>query len=257
MAYLGCNFDMVRFKKMTIETYGVGKRLRAAARLCASLSGEHIILLPVPTTKDGKHITATEILLYDTLSGVDEKTHIFGYGLPEEYKKRAEEPGAKVIDLALDEDFLIENAKITAAGALGYILTSTETAPSELSVGVFGYGRIGSALVRLLLFLGAHVRVYTSRKEVRMELARCQIDSEDVGACNFSGLDLLINTAPTDMRSYFPLGVLPLGLRVIELASGDNFHGIEGIENLPALPERMFPESAGKAYFAAVKRALL
>ncbi len=241
---------------MTIETYGRGKRITVARALCATLCPKHLILLPVPTTKDGKYVFATDIPLYDTLISVDKDSVIVGWALPDEYVRVAEEKGARVLMLDGDEKFLVDNAYLTALGTLGYVLTTTEKAPSELTVGIFGYGRIGAQLLRLFLFLGAHVRVYSSSERTKMLLAECDVECEGVGACDFSGLDLLINTAPRDMTEYFPLGKTCGSFRVLELASGDNFGKTEGIERLPGLPEKMFPDSAGKLYYEAVRRFL-
>lgn len=240
---------------MTIETYGTGKRLREAARLCSTLLPRHLILLPVPTTKDGEHVLATDIPLYDTLACATRESVVVGYGLPEGYKARAMELGARVLDLSLDEEFLLGNARLTALGTLAHILKEYDKAPEELSFGIFGYGRIGAELLRLLLFLGARVTVFSSRESTREMLAKCGVCSEGVGACNFSELDILINTAPRDMREYFPNGI-PKHLAVIELASGKNFEGL-CVTSLPALPEREFSASAGRLYFEAVRRATL
>jgi len=244
---------------MSIETYGTGERLKTAARLASSLGVKsHITLLPVPTTRDKKYVANTDILLEDTLQNAEEGSILVGYGLPDGYKSRAESLGARVLDLSLDEQYLCENAYLTALGTLGYILTTDRRAISDMTFGIVGYGRIGSRLVRMLLFLSARVRIYTSKLLSRLDLGECGIDSVSAyeGAGDFSGIDVLINTAPKDMRGYFPDGKIPHGMRVIELASGDNFVGIEGVEKLPSLPEKMYPESAGGTYFAAVKRFL-
>ena len=245
---------------MSIETYGTGERLKTAARLIAPYAATGtVILLPVPTTRDGVSVANTDILLSDTLLNASRGSLIVGYGLPHSYKASAEALGASVLELSDDEEFILENAYITALGALGYILTTVKRAPSLLTFGVFGYGRIGKAIVRMLLFLGASVRVYTSKEQTRMELGECcdgLLTVSDSGAdvCDFSNIDVLINTAPCDMRARFPSGRLLRGLRVIELASGKNFEGIEGVESLPSLPDRMYPESAGQAYFSAIQR---
>ena len=76
------------------------------------------------------------------------------------------------------------------------------------------------------------------------------------GKYDFSGVDILINTAPKDMSKSFPEGKVLKGVRVIELASGDNFHGVEGIEALPSLPGKMYPVSAGRAYAEATLKFL-
>jgi hypothetical protein len=242
---------------MSIETYGTGERLRVAARLSAELGLKpHITLLPVPTTRDKKYVANTDILLEDTLENARKGSIIAGYGLPEEYRRCAEALGASVLDLFCDEEYQCENAYLTALGTLGYIMTTDRRAVSDLRFGIVGYGRIGSRLVRMLLFLSAQVRIYTSKLLSRLDLGECGIDSVSDGedALDFSGIDVLINTAPKDMRSSFPGGKIPEGMRVIELASGNNFAGVEGVEKLPALPEKMYPESAGSAYFKALKR---
>lgn len=242
---------------MNIETYGSGERLMYAARLCSSLNVGHLVLLPVPSTKDMVHVSGTEILLGDTLANVACGSKVFGYSLPEPYKQKAREMGAEIIDIANDEDFLKDNARLTAVGAVGYLLTTSKKAISGLHIGVVGYGRIGSALTDLLLFFGAQVRVYTSKMLTRVELGEsgietCLSDDLYLGAGNIDELDVLINTAPKDMRSAFNGGTIPLGTRALELASGKNFDGICGVEYLPGIPEKYYPESAGEIYYATI-----
>jgi hypothetical protein len=243
---------------MSIETYGTGERLRVSASLSVPFGIERrIILLPVPTTRDGVCVTSTDEKLSDIFDGVGENTYIFGYGIPREYSEKARTFGAYIHDLSLDEEYLLENAELTALGTLGYILTSSNAAPSELSFGVVGYGRIGERLARLLLFLGARVCVFTTRPTVRDALCETGVGARGMDTpIDTDGIDILINTAPRDMSAEFPHGVR-LGLRIIELASGENFKGVQGVERLPALPERYFPVSAGRTYAAAVKRFIM
>ena len=232
----------------------------AAGLLATQLTEYSMILLPVPTTRDNKRVSGTDIPLEDTLIGADGKSIVAGYALPGWYKAAAVERGALVLDLSGNEKFLSDNAEITANGALGYLLVTENRAPADIKVGVVGYGRIGSRLVRALLFLGSNVKVYTSKMSTCMELCECGVDcvtvANEQGACDFSGLDVLINTAPKDMSCCFPGGKLPLGLRVIELASGNNFVGVAGVEKLPGIPEKNYPLSAGRVYFEAVKGLL-
>lgn len=246
---------------MSIETYGTGERLQIAANLAVPISDGHLVFLPVPTTKDNTFITKTKILLKDTLQNVEKGSVVVGYELPFEYKESVTSLGADAIDLAQDEEYLCENARLTAYAALGYILTKWNKCPKETQFGIVGYGRIGSELVRLLLFLGAKIKVYTSRQDLRISLGECDVETAradwDKGEpLDFSNVEILINTAPSKMSSSFPQGFVPDGMRVIELASGENFDGVVGIERLPALPERFFPESAARAYVSAIERWL-
>ena len=243
---------------MSIETYGTGDRLRVAARMSVPFGIERrIVLLPVPSTRDGKNVASTEIPLSEVFSDADERTYILGYGIPQCFSAAASASGAVVHDLSLDEDYLLENAELTAIGCLGYILTTTKSVPGDVSFGIVGYGRIGRAVSKLLLFLGARVSIFTTRDSVRRELGGIGIGARLMESpLDLSDIDILINTAPRDMSGEFSHG-LPLGMRVIELASGENFKGIPGVERLPGLPEKYYSESAGRTYAAAVKRVIM
>ena len=251
---------------MKIEKYGVSERcnevmrrlllLEAMGRLPESLS--RVILLPVPTARDSVHITGTDRLLGEATSDVGEGCLVSGYGIPRDERARIESRGARVFDAMECESFLSENSYISAVGAMGYILTEMKRAPSDLFFGIVGYGRIGSALLRMLLFFGARVRVYTRKNLTRAELGECDVES---ASCDFvreaeslSQLDVLINTAPTSLAELFPEGKIPDGMRVIELASGDNFGNIEGVERLPGIPDKMYPRTAGAVYFTAIEK---
>lgn len=247
---------------MSIETYGTGERLRvAAAELAPHAASRHFVLLPIPTSRDGIYVTGTEIPLAETLACVGRGSVVVGYGMPDSYANDARGRGALVLDLSRDEEFLSDNAYITAVGALGYILTTDGRIPRDSVFGVVGYGRIGSRILRMLLFLGARAVVYTSRALTHFELGECGVHSVCIsgavdGKYDFSGVDILINTAPRDMSEFFPDGCLPEGMRVIELASGKNFEGVSGVEPLPSLPGRMYPVSAGRAYAEATLKFL-
>lgn len=246
---------------MNIEIFGEGERQKSAEKLLSgeSFDFESIKLLPVPSSKDGEHITGTDVLLEDFLSELSAGEAVIAYGLPEPFRVKLASRGVLCYDAATDEDFLLENAYITAVGTLGYILGSSKRIPADMKFGIFGYGRIGAALTRLLLFLGAEVKVFSSKKLTRIELGFCDIESPEIELSDFkdrnlSGLDFLLNTAPTNLSSLFPESCVPSGMRVIDLASGDSFPGVKGVEYLPSLPGRMYPESAGFKY---AERAIL
>ncbi len=216
-----------------------------------------LVLLPIPTSRDGVHVTGTEHTLCEAAEGVSEGTLVAGYGIPPLISRRITERGGAVYDAAEDEDFLVENAEITARGALGEILLMTERDASELSVGIVGYGRIGAALTRLLLFLGTGVRVYSRRIATRLELSAMGIEAvssptEDGAA----GLDLLVNTAPAVLFTSEQMAALPRGLKIIDLASGVNFPASEAVVKLPSIPERSYPITAGGVYARYIGKVL-
>lgn len=252
---------------MKIENYGVGGRCAEAMRLL--MECEHagdipdgvarVILLPIPTSRDGKHLTGSNRLLREVLADAGWRDLVVGYSIPDGDTEYIRSKGALVCDAAMDEDFLAENAEITATGTLGHLLSECDTVPSDLHVGIIGWGRIGRALARMLLFFGAKIRVYTSKEFTRVELGglgieSCAIDYSHPALEDIATLDVLINTAPCSLSICFEGGKVPDGVRVLELASGNNFEGVEGVVRLPSIPERRYPRSAGRAYFHAIQR---
>ena len=252
---------------MKIEKYDVGRRCEYAAdRLRelgdkAPLGIERVLLLPIPTSRDGVHLTGSDVTVSKTLMDVTEGDAVIGYGISTEDAEIIKACGAVCIDLSNDGGFLAENARLTALGAVGYILTSYGVAADGLRFGIVGYGRIGQRLTSYLVALGADVTVYTSKNATRVALGSCGIktefyDRERGELLIVDGIDVLVNTAPTPLDKTFSGGILPDGLSVIELASGENFVGVRGVVKLPSLPERMYPESAAEIYYRAVLNGL-
>ncbi len=248
---------------MIIENYGAGERCAETLRLLllADSKGElpssikRCILLPIPTTRDKIHLSGTDKLLLEVFAEVKEGDLIAGYGIDEQSKLLMRSLGAIVYDALDDEDFLAENAEETAIGTLGYLLSTSKKTPKDTRFAIVGYGRIGSRLVRFFLFLGGSVKVYTGSEKTSVSLGECGIDAHLLSRGQplpEIDADVLINTAPTDLSASFPAGKLPRGLRVIELASGENFKGVEGIERLPGIPDRSYGKSAGRTYFSRI-----
>lgn len=248
---------------MIIENFGAGARCAETLRLLLKAEADgklpasikRIVLLPIPTSKDRVHLCGTDKLLDEVFADVGEGDFIAGYGIENSLTISMRRRGALVYDALEDEQFLVENARQTALGALGYILSTTDTALTDTRFSIIGYGRIGSQLLRMLLFLGAKVKVYSGRKNTCLALGECGVEAQflERGA-RLPKIDgeIIINTAPTDLSSSFEKGSLPKNLRVIELASGENFRGIEGIERLPGIPDKSYGKSAGLAYFKSI-----
>ena len=238
---------------MEIRTFGGGARLEVCQReLSEALRGDffsfsRLFLLPIPTTRDKKTITGTEIALADAVREARRGDAVVGYSIPENIKFELEECGAEVYDAALDEELLHRNADLTAHGTLGYILTEFKKDITDMRVGVIGYGRIGECLLRYLLFLGAAVTLYTTRESVAMELCSMGVNAS-VAFEGLSELDVLINTAPARLLRDFEIRELISHGRIVDLASGNVFSDVDGAVRLPSVPEKFYPDSAGKIY---------
>ncbi len=241
---------------MEIRRFGAGGRLLECERLLGSrLCGREgrLILLPIPTTRDGIYISggvSIEELCGALLPGDD----MVGYDLPVSLRDFAAGIGVRCYDAACDDAFVLANARLSARGALGYLLTHSERDAAELTVGVVGYGRIGAEMCRLLLLLGGRVVVLTRRRELAMELCESGINARIVGeGTELSDLDVLINTAPA--RQLDPEQI-PESVQIIDLASGNIFAESDRVVRLMSLPERYYPLTAGRLYAEGAMSAL-
>ncbi len=177
-------------------------------------------------------------------------------------------PALRVFDLAEYEPFLVRNARLTALGMVGKILCEHTTVPSEMHIGIIGYGRIGRVLVDILSFLGARVVVFTSNERVRTELEAIKVstvlmswqqeNTENVNESLYKsgvvrGLDMIINTAPSPLSECFFEGFQGV---VYDLASGDVIPKSVKSTRLPSLPARMYAQSAGRAVYEATMDVL-
>ena len=215
---------------------------------------DKFFLLPIPTSRGGM-LKGSDISVSEALSSAGEGSLVVGYGIPDDAKEEVLLRGGVVVDVSADESFLVENAHLTALGALGILLSGCASVPSDLTFGIVGYGRIGKSLVRMLLYHGARVIVFSSKESVRLELGSYGIETRrSDSASDASGIDILINTAPTvlfdggDLLSVCP--------RVIDLASGNAFPDYPDVEKYPSLPAKAFPLSAGRCLAGAVIRSL-
>lgn len=242
---------------MEILTFGVGGRIRECERILArrlSATPGRLILLPIPSSRDKKYITQSSYTIENICHVLEHGDYLVGYNLPAELLKFADQKKVKVYDGSLDEAFLGENAFLTAEGTLGYLLTHSKRDPSELSVGIIGYGRIGQRLLRLLLLFGSKITVFTGRKSVALELGEMGVSACLVGEkSDLSGLDILINTAP---ERQIDESDLPPELEIIDLASGNVFEPSDRLTKLASVPDAMYPLTAGRLYAEAAMDAL-
>ena len=235
---------------MTVFTYGEDARIEAARAALLRSGGERRIqLLPIPTRADAAAaLQASGALFPGDL--------VCAYAPPPALKAELERNGAAVFDAAEDEAFILENAHLTAEATMGYIL-SLPRAPSDLCVGIIGYGRIGSALCRLLLFFGARVCIFTERAPLREALGAAGVQSRPIRyeageALSLDGLDLLIQTAPAKIFTKENAPPCPLWNLAAAHCIGEGV----AVRQLSALPARVSYESGGLALFRAVMRYL-
>ena len=241
------------FDFMKIRTFGVGGRQRECERLLSEKIGNssvgELLLLPIPTTRDGKHITGDLVALSQLVSYASADTAVVGYGIPSDIADDIRGRGGLVFDAGEDGEFLEANADITARGALGWILREMPKDAPDMKIGIIGYGRIGRRLAELLLFLGAEIVVYTTRESLARELCAVGISARSSDwEPPEDGLDLLVNTAPARLLSPECEARTLSSMKILDLASGKIFGENENLVKLSSIPEAFYPTSAGKVY---------
>ena len=236
---------------MEILSFGGGRRLRECQRLLEITSGGltgRLILLPIPTTRDNIYLNGSDMPLSSVSSLLRPGDTLAGYGILPHLASE----GVSVYDAALDERFLSANALISARGALGYLLTNFPRDIADMSLGLVGYGRIGRALLRYLLALGADPTVYTRREEIALELGavgvKCSVLQSE---SDLSSLDILINTAPARQIDESRLGKETV---ILDLASGSIFSDSPRLVKLASIPEAYYPLTAGRLYAEGILR---
>lgn len=190
---------------------------------------------------------------------------IVGYGVPQAF---FEFEGVRVLDLEADEAFLRRNARLTALGTVGVLLTEHTRALPELCVGVIGYGRIGRELVDILSYLGCRLVVFSANPKTKEELDAQWIstvlirwdEEEDKNVNDYlqrdascEKIDIILNTSPSKFSKKFFDGYEGT---VYDLASGEPIPKEVRCTRLPSLPMRMYAQSAGHAVYESVRLSL-
>lgn len=233
---------MIFMSGITVFPMGEGPALRFAVRelskqgvqIAPSMSDEVThVLLPVPTKGiDPKEIPENVTVIGGNLSCI-----------PDTYSK---------VDLLREEQYLAENAALTADCALRLLGENLPVAFRDCPILIIGWGRIGKCLARMLKELGAKVWVAARKPSDLGMLTALGYGTEEIGMIDPRGYRAIINTAPAP--------VLPEsgkeGVCVkIDLASRLGMEG-ENVIWARGLPGKMLPESSGKLIAQGVLRHL-
>jgi dipicolinate synthase subunit A len=222
--------------------------------LAGALGGADILLLPTPATRDGVHLNCAleNPPAIRDIAAVG-PGRIFGGGFSADFVRGMRRDGREVTDLLAVSSFTEQNAALTAEAALGIGMRACGESMSGLPVSVIGYGRIASRLTRLLLLLGARVKVFARSEEARLTAQLDGAEPHDT-AClrlRLAPSRLLFNTAPAPLLDRHTTELLS-DCAIVELASGrENITISAQAKNVTltfahSLPGKIFPVSAGR-----------
>ena len=148
----------------------------------------------------------------------------------------------KTIDLLQAEDYLAQNAAITAHCSVKIALSMLPRTLQDCPVLVIGWGRIGKCLAQLLDNMGAQVTVAARKSTDRAIIQALGFRSAAIPLNAKHAYRLIFNTvpAPISLPTYSKEACLK-----IELASSDGLSGSD-IIIARGLPGKEAPESSGQ-----------
>lgn len=254
LASQGFNVSLLGFDELAATLNPSGIRMISVPLSCDAL------ILPPLSSADSQtlyapHDSVTYELSYllQNLSPHGTVFHgTFPHGTPMAFEALGD--GVRVTGYASDEEYAAENAFLTAEGALSLAVTETDTSLCGAGCLIRGFGRIGKALLRPLLSLGARVCVLTGSEEKRVwcRLSGIRTVTEEELPAELPKTDFIFNTAPDLLFDKTLLPYFAKSAAYIELASapfGIDFKAAEeyGIRVVRGggLPGRFSPKSAG------------
>jgi len=243
---------------LPVKTYGVPGLPNDAPDLKTALSGADLLILPLMPFQD-------ELLI------IGEETY-HGALLPELAAKGAQIIAGTIPDALVDwyqrrgmqcmtfldlESYQMENAAVTAEGALELALRRLNQTIRGSKCLVIGWGRIGKFLAPKLRDMGAEVTVSARRSGHWAQLAGLGLRPERTGEYRhgLGGYDVIFNTVPKQIMTEEQLTSIPSECLLVELASEPGgFPEGRGdrVETARGLPGKTAPKSAGEIVAAAV-----
>ncbi|MBO4468731.1 MAG: hypothetical protein J5766_05460, partial [Clostridia bacterium] len=206
-----------------------------------------IIILPIPSTKDGRTVfcpLTNEIIPLDRVKNAAKGRFVITANY---------DFGENFTDILKLDGFAFLNAVPTAEGAIAYAVSNTPFTLWKSKILIIGNGRVARVLKDRLSGFGCHLTV-SARKFKDFALLDTQntkyIDTADVSG-KAGGFDIIFNTVDAPL---FPSPEVLKNALLIDLSSrgcidfeAAKEKGINAVK-LPAIPGRTAPETAGDIY---------
>ena len=217
--------------------------------------GTQAVILPLPAEKNGllnSPLSEGEHSLLPLLENFREGTKVFGGMAGSALREFCRLRGLELYDYYAREDFQINNALLTAEGALGLMLGLDGLALSGRRAVLVGFGRISRLLAPRLAAMGMRILVMARKAEQRALAEAMGFAASDIGPFE-GGADFVINTVPAPVIGAEILAAAGRA-HLIELASAPGGFILEDAENLgasivkaSALPDKWARISAAEA----------
>ena len=254
------------FSKYNTEVYAFGlpkSKCEGINVFCCnsleqSLSYADNIILPLPISRDNSRVIAPlfdgTILIDDIINIVKNTDKILLVGkATDTLMNKFSENNIQAVDYFKNEQLNIQNAMLTAEGALALAINETNFSIHNSKCIITGYGRIAKILSKLLFSMGARVTI-AARNQNDLSWAELKgYDSIKIDKISKkTDADIIFNTVPARILTESTISKLNKKCLIIELASAPygtdfaacNTHKIRYI-NAASLPGKVAPKSAG------------
>ncbi len=191
------------------------------------------ILLPVPSLDADGHIKG-DGFLPDILWGLPPTATVIGGNLPTELLA-----GHPCIDLLQDEEYICQNAYITAHCAMALAAERLDTTFRGCRCLIIGWGRIGKCLADVMARLEANVTIAARKHKDRAMLEALGYHAVSIADVDPTNYDLIYNTAPQLILPDCKGSALKIDLASREGITGPDVIWARG------LPGKMAPAAAG------------
>ena len=226
----------------------------------AALAGADCVILPLPCERDGVLNAPYGTQAHDfasLLATAPAGTVVCAGKAGEVLRAVCQRQKLALCDYFIREDFSLQNAELTAEGALGLLLQG-ENALEGSRVLIVGFGRIGRLLALKLRALNVCVTVATRKSEDRVLARAFGCRAIRPTEATAEPWDAVVNTAPAQLFDGEAIRAFG-GARLLELASppyGFDFAAAETlgkpVELAAGLPGKTAPAAAAAAIRDAV-----
>lgn len=258
------------FLQQGFSTYcfGIDSAIDRAELLGVLRSNMAAVVLPLPATRDGKTVNIPltgDVLPFEELCAMLPcGTVVFGGMFPMQISEQFFKKGIRAVDY-YDEEVVLQNAVLTAEGAMQVLQAQSDQPLSRLHIVIAGYGRVGRAIAKALKGQACTPTVAARRAAVRREALAdgCTVVSVAELQENPAEFDILINTVPARLFSAETLQKTKPGVLLLEIASapfGIDFKAAETLGrkavNAQSLPGKTAPQAAAVILGEKIKSLL-
>ena len=230
-----------------------------------SAFGADVLILPLPVSKDGISVNCTGDFA-DSSPKIEQvfcgagRSPVLAGSISPRIADQAARMGVRLYDYYDSEELMINNAYLTAEGAISLAMNELNVSLLGARVCVIGYGRIGKFLARMLSAIGASVTV-AARKGTDIAYAagfgldtlRITYSDGQSSLCSLGDYRIIFNTAPYRLLDAQVLACISKEALIIDLASAPGGFDPEAARHLgrrvisaPGLPGKYAPLTAGR-----------